>query len=51
MKSLDDAWDALGILHSMGPKVAVISSSELSDEDSLLCLGSMIVGMKVYPSL
>ena len=44
VKSLDDAWDALGIIHKMGPETVVVSSSELSDKDSLLCLGSMLIG-------
>ncbi|XP_026276605.1 pyridoxal kinase [Frankliniella occidentalis] len=43
VKSVEDAWEATAVLHNMGPQTVVISSSELGDDDSLLCLASMIV--------
>ncbi|XP_034251873.1 pyridoxal kinase [Thrips palmi] len=43
LKTIDDVWAATATLHSMGPKTVVISSSELCDEKSLLCLGSAII--------
>lgn len=46
LKTLDDVWEATATLHSFGPETVVISSSELCDENSLLCLGSTIVDGK-----
>ncbi|KAK3912990.1 Pyridoxal kinase [Frankliniella fusca] len=57
VKSIEDAWEATALLHNMGPRTVVVSSSELGNEDSLLCLGSMIVegkrkkAMVTFPKL
>lgn len=41
---IEDAWKAIDILHEMGCKTVVISSSQLADDKSLLCLASSTVG-------
>lgn len=47
MKSVDDIWDAAAALHATGPETVVVSSSELCDENSLLCLGSTVIGKHI----
>lgn len=46
LKTIEDVWEATATMHGMGPKTVIISSSELCDKNSLLCLGSTIVDGK-----
>lgn len=38
--SVEDAWEAIEVLHAKGCKTVVLSSSELGDENHLLGLAS-----------
>lgn len=46
VKSVDDAWEAIGILHTKGPGIVVVSSFELDSTGPLICLGSILIDGK-----
>lgn len=48
INNLEEAWEAIEVLHSKGCKIVVVSSSELGDERNLLALASKKIGKQRF---